>query len=360
MALDFDNSTVRRAGWALFALFLAVMAVLPMVSDDQFVLRLILFSFIWAGFAVAWNLFSGYSGYISFGHAIFFGMGAFVSTVLQAEMGITPWIGMVVGALVSVLIALLIGYITFRAGLSGIYFALSMLTLPLIAAPILVWLGYIELSIPIEAEQPLLYMSFRGVEGYYYIAMFLFLVTFAISWWVQRNRLGYYLQAIKSSEEGAASLGVDTTKYKLAALSLSAFLSSMFGVIYVQSNFIFASVDIFTLTTSAQPVILAVAGGLGTLFGPVVAGFTLFPIAELLREELGSIIPGINAIVYGIVLIFIIVYLPDGLYTGIRERLLDRGHESEQSDAGLAGTDSEDATARADDPINPETNERSD
>lgn len=354
MALDLDNSTVRRAGWGLFAAFLVVMAVLPMLTDEQFVLRLILFAFIWGGFAVAWNLFSGYSGYISFGHAIFFGMGAFISTVLQTEMGISPWIGMIVGALVAVVIALIIGYITFSAGLSGIYFALSMLTLPLITAPVLVWSGYIELSIPIEAQQPVRYMSFQGVEGYYYVAMFLFLVTFAVSWWVQRNRLGYYLQAINSSEEGAASLGVDTTKYKLLALSLSAFLSALFGTVYVQSNFIYASVDIFTLTTSAQPVILAVAGGLGTLFGPVVAAFTLFPIAEVLREELSSIIPGINGIIYGAVLVVIIIYLPDGLYTGIREWLLEADDEdADQSDAGVSGAETEGTSDQ-------KTNERSD
>lgn len=352
--MDVDDSKLRRAGWVAFGLFLVVTAVLPLVYDDQFILRLIMFAFIWSGFAVAWNLFSGYSGYISFGHAIFFGLGAFISVWLQVNMSLTPWIGMIAGALIAVVIALGIGYVTFSAGLTGIYFALSMLTLPLIAAPVIIYLGYIEMSIPINAEQPLFYMSFVGIQGYYYTAMALFLVTFAIAWWVQRNRLGYYLQAIKSSEEGASSLGVDTTKYKLLSLSLSAFLSALFGTVYVQANFVFATSGIFTLTTSAQPVILAVAGGLGTLFGPVVAGFTLFPLAELLREELGSIIPGINSIVYGIVLIAIIIFLPDGLYAGVRQRIFDQSPD-ERSDAS-SGMSSESGTS-VDEPI---TNERSD
>lgn len=328
MNIDTSDTRLRRAGWGFFAVFLLVAAVFPVLSEDQFFIRLLMLAFIWSAFAVAWNLFSGYSGYISFGHAIFFGMGGFISTWLQIHMNITPWLGMFVGALVAVAIALIIGYITFQAGLAGIYFALSMLTLPLIAAPVITWLGFIELSIPINTEQPALYMSFTGVQGYYYTAMALFLLTFAVSWWIQRNRLGYYLQAIKSSEEAASSLGVDTTKYKLYALSLSAFLSALLGTLYAQSNFIFATNGIFSLTTSAQPVILAVAGGFGTLFGPVIAGFTLFPVAEILREELGTAIPGINNIVYGIVLIAIIIYLPDGLYTGIRQRLLDRTDSS--------------------------------
>lgn len=358
MNIDVADAKLKRAGWAGFAVFLVATALLPLLSDDQFVLRLIMFAFIWSAFAVAWNLFSGYSGYISFGHAIFFGIGAFVSTWLQINMGVVPWIGMVAGAVVAVAIALVIGYITFHAGLSGIYFALSMLTLPLIAAPVITWLGFIELSIPINAEQPILNMSFLDVGGYYYTAMLLFVVTFATSWWIQRNRLGYYLQAIKSSEEGASSLGVDTMRYKLYALSVSAFLSALLGTVYVQSNFIFATTGIFTLTTSAQPVILAVAGGLGTLFGPVVAGFTLFPIAELLREELGSIIPGINAIVYGVVLIVIIIYLPDGLYAGIRKRLLTRDGGATETET--APSQSKSASLDGDEPIAGDANERSD
>jgi branched-chain amino acid transport system permease protein len=334
-----DDASLKRAGWVGFGVLLAAGLALPLVSSDQFVLRLVMFSFIWSAFAVAWNLFSGYSGFISFGHAVFFGVGGLTSTWMQINMDVVPWIGMFVGAAIAVVIAVIIGYITFNAGISGIYFALSMLTLPLIAAPVVTWLGYIELSIPINAEQPLINMSFLSVEGYYYIAVALFLLTFVVAWWVQHNRLGFYLQAIKSSEEGAASLGVDTTRYKIMALSLSAFLSALAGTIYVQANFIFATNGIFTLGTSAQPIILSVAGGLGTLFGPVVAGFTLFPFAELLREELGSIIPGINGIIYGLVLVLVIIYLPDGLYAGLRKRLLaDRSTRAEEpEEVGVDG-----------------------
>lgn len=320
-----DDDTLQRAGRVVLGVLLVGLLVLPLAVSSSGIIRLVLLALIFAGYATAWNLFSGYSGYISFGHAIFFGTGAFVSTILLVEFGITPWIGMFVGGFGAVLAALVIGTVTFRADLSGIYFALAVLAFPLIVAPIIIWYGYIEVSVPFTPDQAYLMMSFRGLTEYYYIAYVLLVFTLAVTWWVQRTRLGFYLQAIKSSEEAAESLGVNTYRYKLYALSLSAFLSGLFGTIYVQVNFIFFTQGIFGLTLSAQPVILAVAGGLGTLYGPLVAGLTLFPLAEYLRSTFGSTIPGIHNILYGIVLILIIIYLPDGIYAGLRNRLISQG-----------------------------------
>lgn len=317
------NATLRKSGWCMFGAFIIAALLFPVAIKDQFVIRLAMFAFIWAAFSVAWNLFSGYSGYISFGHAVFFGVGALLSTWLQVNFGVTPWIGMLAGGVAAVLLAIIVGYVTFSAGLSGIYFGLSMLTFPLIAGAVIIWLGYIQITIPIEAQNPVLYMSFSGITGYYYTALLLFGLTFLVSWWVKRNRLGYYLHAIKASEEAAESLGVNTLRYKIYALSLSAFLSALIGTLYVQANFIFATSGIFSLHLSAKPVILSVAGGLGTIFGPVVAAFTLFPFAELLREQFGSQIPGIDGIVYGVVLIMVVLYYPDGIYVGLRNRFLD-------------------------------------
>lgn len=332
MDTSFTQSQVRNAGRIVLAGTFLVLAGLPLVTDDQFLIRLTLLAFIWSGYATAWNMFSGYSGYISFGHAIFFGAGAFTSTWLLATYDITPWIGMFAGGLVAVVLAVVIGIVTFRAGLSGIYFALAMLSFPLIAAPVLVWLGFIEISVPFNPDQAWAYMSFRGLVEYYYIAFALLIATLAINWKIHYSRLGYYLKAINSSEEAASSLGVDTARYKIYALSLSGFLSALMGTIYIQVNYIFATHSVFTLTTSAEPVILGVAGGLGTLFGPLVAGLTLFPFAELLRSALGSTIPGIHNIVYGIVLIFIIIFLPDGIYASLRQKLMDRAKDDHAHD----------------------------
>jgi branched-chain amino acid transport system permease protein len=321
--VDVDDATIRRGGHVLLAVLFVALLAFPFITTSSGLIRLVLLSFIWAGYATAWNIFSGLSGYISFGHAVFFGLGGFVSTVLLTTVGITPWIGMFIGATVAVGAALIIGLITFRAGLSGIYFALSVLAFPLILAPILVWIGYIEVSVPFTPDQAWYYMSFRGLQEYYYIALGMLVLTLLVAWQVQRSRLGFYLQAIKSSEEAAESLGVDTLRYKLYALSVSAFLSGLIGTVYIQVNYIFATEGIFSVNTSAQAVILAVAGGLGTLFGPLVAGFTLFPLAEMLRSTYGSVIPGIHLIIYGTVLIVVIIYFPDGLYPGVRKWMFE-------------------------------------
>lgn len=338
---NLDDERIRRAGRIGLGVLFVVLLVLPFVTSSSAIVRLALLSFIWAGYATAWNLFSGYSGYISFGHAVFFGTGGFVSTILLVEFGITPWIGMWAGAVVAVLAALVIGVVTFRAGLSGIYFALAVLAFPLIVAPVIVWYGYIEVSVPFTPDAQYVMMSFRGLTEYYFIAMGMLLLTLGVTWWIQRNRLGYYLQAIKSSEEAAESLGVNTFRYKLYALSVSAFLSALLGTVYVQVNYIFFTNGIYGLTVSAQAVILGVAGGLGTLFGPLVAGLTLFPLAEYLRSTLGSVIPGIHNIIYGIVLIVVIIYLPDGIYAGLRDWLLSEEEILEPEEDDL--TESSDA-----------------
>lgn len=333
-----DDDRIRRVGRIVLGVVFVGLLALPLVTTDSFLLRIVLLAFIWAGYATAWNLFSGFSGYISFGHAIFFGAGAFVSTILLVEHNVTPWIGMLAGGLVAVAAALGIGLVTFRARLSGIYFALAILAFPLIVAPVIVWYGYIEVSIPLKFEQPYLFMSFRGLVEYYYIAFALLLVTMGITWKVQRSRLGFYLQAIKSSEEAAQSLGVNAFLYKLYALTLSAFLSGLIGTLYVQVNYIFFTEGIFSVFISAQPVILAVAGGLGTLLGPLVAAFTLFPFAEILRSRFGSAIPGIHNILYGLVLIVVIVYLPDGLYAGLRRKIMGSAEaDTEEELAERAG-----------------------
>jgi len=337
VSLTLPDNRYRKLGWATLAFVGLNLALFPFTVLDEGLVRLAMLSLLFAGYATAWNIFSGYSGYISFGHAVFFGLGAFMTAHLFAAHEIPPWIGMLAGGVAAVAIAALIGAITFRAGLSGIYFALAMLSVPLIFAPVLVWQGFIEISIPFRIEEKYLYMSFRGLTEYYYITLGLLVLTMLVTWWVQRNRLGYYLKAINSSEEAAESLGVNTTKYKIYALSLSGFLSALFGGMYAMTNFIYATESVFTLAISAQPVILAVAGGLGTLFGPLVAGLTLYPFAEYLRSSLGSTIPGIHNIIYGIFLMFIIIYLPDGIYPGLRQALLDEdADDADRSDTGAA------------------------
>lgn len=327
---DMTPTQLQKRARIGIVLGIAALLVLPFVTDSSAVIRMLTFTFIWAGFAIAWNLFSGFSGYISFGHAIFFGTGAFTSMYMVNVWDISPWIGMIVGGVMAGLMGLLIGFITLRA-LSGIYFALSILAITLIAEPLVIWLGYVEISLPFDPTREFYYMGFRDLTPYYLTAFALMVVTFIVSWKVKNSKMGYYLNAIKGSEPAARSLGVNAYRIEIYALGISGLLSGLFGTVYMQTNFIFTAESAFGLHTLVQPVVLSIAGGLGTLFGPVVGAFLLFPFAEMLRAEFGGVIPGIHNVIYGIVLIIIIIYLPDGILPGV-QNFVERRFVSTQDD----------------------------
>jgi branched-chain amino acid transport system permease protein len=342
--MELTQTQIKQWGWRAVAALVVVFLVFPFITTSSFQLRLLMFAFMWTGFAIAWNILSGYSGYISFGHAVFFGTGAFTSTLLLVEYDISPWIGLILGGIAAAAVAVVIGSVTFR--LSGIYFGLAMLSFPLILIPVITWIGYLEISIPFQPGR-VGYMSYRGVEPYYYLALGLLLATAAVAWQVQRSRIGYYLRAIKGSEQAAESLGVNTFRYEIYALMISAFLSGLFGTVFAQASFILTPAGGYGLPSSVQPVVLSVAGGLGTFFGPIVGGMLLYPLAELLRSNFSHIIPGIDRIVYGVILIVTIIFLPDGIYPGIRKYVLGRASPDQPSETEETATAT--ATEESDD-----------
>lgn len=325
------------------ALVMAILVAIPFVTDSSGVIRMVTFAFIWAGFAVSWNMFSGFSGYISFGHAIFFGTGAFTSMYLVNHFDISPWIGMIAGAVMAGLMGVLIGFITLRS-LSGIYFALSILAITLIAEPLVTWLGFIEVSLPFDPQREFYYMSFRGLTPYYFISLGLLIFAFLVSWKVKTSKMGYYLNAIKGSEPAARSLGVNAYRTEIYALAISGFLSGLFGTVFMQANFIFTAESAFGVHTLVQPVVLTIAGGMGTLFGPIVGAFLLFPFAEMLRAEFGGVVPGIHNVIYGVVLIIIIIYLPDGILPGVQNFVERRFVRTENATEDADTVDSEGQT----------------
>lgn len=301
------------------AIVLASFVVFPLFNDSSFLTRILLFTFLWSGFAVAWTLFSGFTGYFSFGHSIFFGLGAFTSTILQVEFGVSPWFGLVIGGFVAAAVALVIGELILRR-LSGIYFGLAMLAIPMAMIPVLRWLGYIEISVPFQPTAPL-NMSYRSDANYYYLALALLVVTTGVAWWVKRSRIGSYLTAIRENEQSAQSLGIDTHRHKRRMFAVSAFLSGLYGTLFVQSNFIFTPEGTFGLNVIVYSVVFPIAGGVTTVFGPILAGLFLYPIASLLKSMFGSALPGIDNVVYGLVIIVMIQFTPDGLYPAVKSKI---------------------------------------
>ena len=274
---------------------------------------------IWATFGLSWNIFSGYSGLVSFGHAAFFGVGAYTVTLLLVHFGITPWLGLPIAIVLGAVAGVAIGYPTFR--LRGSYFALAMLAYPLALVYVFDWLGYQEVTFPIEREHPAFYMQFTDQRVYLALALGLLAIALLVSLAIERSRFGLSLLAIKQNELAAEAAGVDTLRWKLRAIALSAALASGAGGLYAVILLVVTPQSVFGLVTSAQAMILPLFGGAGTLWGAVIGAAVLVPLSEVLHAELGHIVPGVQGIVYGIAIILVILLAPEGIYWRIRDLL---------------------------------------
>ncbi len=304
----------------LSALWLAVGL---MVGDAYYQLMLTLAP-IWAVMGLSWNLLSGYTGLVSFGHASFFGLGAYTVTLALVLFDITPWLGIPLGVLVGAAAAVVIGYPTFR--LRGHYFALAMLAYPLALLYVFQWLGYQEVALPMKRTAPGWYMQFGDYRVYMAIAVGLLALALLMSLAVERSRFGMSLLAIKQNEPAAEAAGIDTLRWKMRAIVLSGGLAAASGGLYAVVLLVVTPDSVFGVLTSAQALIVALFGGVATMWGPVIGAAILVPLSETLQAHLGDVIPGIQGVVYGLAIILVILLAPEGIYWRVRDRLM-RGRE---------------------------------
>jgi ABC-type branched-subunit amino acid transport system ATPase component/ABC-type branched-subunit amino acid transport system permease subunit len=311
----------RRQVWAITGFVLAVLAVSLLVSSSyyQLVLTQVL---LWAVLSLAWNILSGYSGYFSFGHAAFWGLGAYTVALGMIYLDLTPWISIPLCAVVGTVAGALIGYPTFR--LRGHYFALAMLAYPLAMLPVFQWLGYQEVALPMKRDAPFLYMQFADPRIYVGLALVLLIAAMLISRRVENSRFGMSLLAIKQNEPAAEAAGIDTWHWKMLAIMLSGALAAVAGGLYCVVLLVVTPETVFGMLVSAQPLILALFGGVGSLWGPVIGAMVLVPLAEVLNAELGDILPGIQGVVYGVAIIAIMLYAPEGVYWRLKDKLASR------------------------------------
>lgn len=302
-----------------FAAAYAVLSFLVTNSYYQLMLTLVL---VWACFGLSWNLLSGYTGLVSFGHAAFFGLGAYTTALSQIYFDLSPWAGIPLSALVGGLAGLAIGFPTFR--LRGHYFALSMLAYPLALLYVFEWLGYQELTLPIKRENPAAYMQFSDHRIYTMLALGLLLVVMAFSLWVERTRFGRALLAIKQNEAAAEAAGIDTLSWKLKAIVVSGAIAGMVGGFYAVVLLVVTPPSVFGMLVSAQALTVTMFGGIGTVWGPVIGAAFLIPVGEILHAELGARFPGIQGVIYGMAIIGVILIAPEGVYWKIRDRLAGR------------------------------------
>jgi branched-chain amino acid transport system permease protein len=302
-----------------FAVAFGILALLVTNSYYQLILTMVL---VWALLGLAWNILSGYSGLISFGHAAFFGLGAYTVTIALVTFGISPWLGIPISMVVGSVAGMIVGIPTFR--LRGHYFALAMLAYPLSLLAIFQWAGYQEVALPMERVHPALYMQFSDQRTYTFIALAMVVAVLLLTWRIERSRFGMALLAIKQNEAAAEAAGIDTLAWKLRAMTLSAGLAAAAGGFYAVILLVVTPASVFGMLTSAQAIIVTIFGGVGSLWGPIIGASILVPLAESLNAEFGDIVPGIQGVIYGVALVGIVLWMPEGLYWSLRDRALRR------------------------------------
>jgi len=327
--------------YLIFAAVYLAVAFFVTNSYYQLIMTLVL---VWACFGLSWNMLSGYTGLVSFGHASFFGLGAFATVLAQVYWGISPWIMLFVSAGIGALSGVLIGLPTFR--LRGHYFALSMLAYPLAMLYVFQWLGYPEITVPRVLDNPALYMQFSDGRVYTFLALVLLTVVVAVSRQIERTRFGMALITIKQNEAAAEAVGIDTFAWKLKAIAVSGAIAGALGCFYAVVLLVITPQSVFGMLVSAQALTVAMFGGAGTVWGPIIGATFLIPIAETLHAELGGYLPGIQGVVYGLAIIALITLAPEGIYWKVQDYWQSRKGTPEVGDEPAASVTSM-ATAAA-------------
>jgi ABC-type branched-subunit amino acid transport system ATPase component/ABC-type branched-subunit amino acid transport system permease subunit len=316
------RAEANRQRWAILGFAVAILVLSFLILKSTYYQLVLTQVLLWAVLSLGWNLLSGYSGYFSFGHAAFWGLGAYTVALGMLYLDLTPWISIPFAALVGAVAGAIIGYPTFR--LRGHYFALAMLAYPLATLYVFQWLGYQELALPMKREAPLLYMQFEDQRLYVVLALGLLVAALLISLKVENSRFGMALLAIKQNEPAAEAAGINTWRWKMLALMLSGAISAIAGGLYGVVLLVVTPEAVFGMLVSAQALILALFGGVGSLWGPVIGAMLLVPLAEGLNAELGDVLPGIQGVVYGIAIIMIILWAPEGVYWRVLDRFSRR------------------------------------
>jgi branched-chain amino acid transport system permease protein len=298
----------------------------PWVFPKPFPQHLMTVVFLYAMLGTAWNILGGFTGQVSLGHAAYFGLGAYTSTLLLTKAGLSPWLGMFGGVLVALAIALPLGYASFRLG--GRYFTMATIVIGEVARIVFTswsWVGgAVGIFLPILPESFVDFQFHSSKRPYYYIMLTFLLVTVAAAYWVQRSRLGYYLKAIRDDPVAARSLGISVIKYKLIALALSVVFTAMAGTFYAQFVLFIDPVSTMPFLISLTIALVTILGGIGTLWGPIIGSFVLIPITQLTRVYLGGAARALDLVVYGPLVILIAILQPDGLvpmFKRVQERL---------------------------------------
>ena len=295
----------------LFGLFSAALA--PVVISSKFQLDVLTLIFFTAYIGQSWNILGGYAGQFSFGGVMFFGTGAYTSSILLTSFGVPPIIGIFAAIFMGAFLGLIVGYLSFRSGLRGSYFALITLAfaelLRVLANSVEFTGGGVGLFL---TYAPGLHnLQFNSPTGFYYFSLVLLVISLAIAMWLERSRFGAQLVAIRENEDAAEALGIDTLKCKVYAIMIMGGMGGAAGTFYAQKYLYIDPPISYSIALSVEMLLVTIVGGMGTVFGPLVGSFFLHIVNEFARHFIDT--PGVSLIVYGFILILIISFLPNGL-----------------------------------------------
>jgi len=296
---------------------LIILCVFVFISPELFSkyeMNIIITILSMAYLAQCWNLMSGFTGQFSFGHAAFYGLGAYTSSLLYTEFGISPWAGMIFGMIVAGIVALIIGYLSFYYNLKGDYFALATLAFAEILRSIFKNTEAFKAAagVSITYKKDWTVFQFSGKDGYLYIIfIMLLIITFGI-YFLKKTKTGLYFVAIRENEDAAKALGINAFKYKMIGLVSSAMLTALAGTFYAQYYLYIDPTIVFGSNVSVNAITPCIIGGVGTVFGPILGAFIIQPVSIITNAYLSKYI-GLNMVVYGAILCAAIILMPNGV-----------------------------------------------
>jgi branched-chain amino acid transport system permease protein len=308
---------------AAIALFALALAALTAATSSGVMLNAIMMTLYAALLAQAWNILGGYGGQFSFGHALFFGVGAYASAVAQVNHGVNAWLALALAVVAAAAVGLFIGALAFRYGLKGSYFALVTLAFAEVFRILAVSVGFTGggVGMMLKLYSAPANLQFASRAGFIAVVGGFVVAALVVTAWLRHSRFGAQLQAVRDNEDAARALGVDPYRTKLAATGLSAAFMGAAGAFYLQ---VFQYIDpgiVFGPAVSVEALVGAIVGGLGTLWGPLLGALVLHTLAEATRNLFGAL-PGLNMVIYGTVLVLIVMFVPRGL-SGIGRSVLD-------------------------------------
>jgi branched-chain amino acid transport system permease protein len=303
--------------------FLAVLALLPLVIRDNYFIHTMVMVLMFAYLSTGWNILGGFTGQFSMGNGVYVGIGGYVTILLFKENMVSPWMGFLIAGLIAGLVSLVISYPCFK--LKGSYYALSTVALLFVFQIIIKNEDYLfgyatgsSMGLKVPWRGGFINMQFMSKVSYFYIILIMLGIVLAVCTYIKNSKTGYYFASIITNEEAASALGVPVMAYKLRAQFLSSFFSALGGGFYGMFIMFLDSHRILGYGFSTEILLLAVIGGMNSVWGPVAGAFILVPVNEILRTNLGAAMAGLPMVIYGTILMIVVYYVPSGLVSGLK------------------------------------------